>query len=348
MNFSPSSEKDNMATTGKNEPCPCGSGKIYVDCCKLSDIASAGRAVGEAFGDLVIEPLEGGRIDALAEARASADKAVRKHNAAPLEAFSGLSPDQMDQLLRHPFDAPGPVEYHLGLTRFPDAPFLRLFSYLMQGAATSALAATAKGNLPQKFVQAAAPWFFGEEEYARRRRYMTFRTETDFFELHTVRLIAESAGYVKKSNGQFRLTKKGEQAARAGMDGATFFDLFQAATRRYNWAYGDRYPDLPIIQHAVLFSLYLLSKEGSAFRPASFYGRLFLKAFPAALQETQDIVIETREEAFSRCYTLRTFLRFGHFFGFAELDNEQKAYGVDKRSVRKTAFLDDWLRFTLS
>jgi len=338
-----------MATTGKNEPCPCGSGRAYEECCSTGDVLNAnGRMDAQTFSRAVLALLESRKFKSHEEAQAFIDRLTRARNAAPLEDFSGISSEQMYRFLHHPFDSPGLIDYNLEIKQFPDAPFFRLFSYLMRGVANEDLKATAQGNLPQKFVQAAALWFYGEQEYGKLRRYTSFRTETDFFALHTVRLIAELAGFVRKYKKRFRATKTGKRVVEQGMDGPAFFDLFRAATRKFNWAYSDRHPDIPVIQESFLFSLYLLSKHGSAFRSAAFYGELFMKAFPLALQETPEYSFESREETLLGCYALRTLGRFGHFFGFVDVDGEEKERWIEKRSVRKTSFLDEWIRFSIS
>lgn len=335
-----------MVITGENESCPCGSGKSYEDCCLISDILPAGRMDAKEFSKAVLLLLEGRKFKSQEEAQAFIDKLTRARNAAPLEDFSGISPEQMYRFLHRPFDSSGLIDYNLEIKQFPDAPFFRLFSYLMQGVVNEDLKATAQGNLPVKFVQAAALWFYGEQEYGKLRRYMSFRTEADFFALHTVRLIAEMAGFVRKYKKRFRATKTGKRVVEQGMDGPAFFDLFQASTRKYNWAYSDRYPDIPIIQESFLFSLYLLSKHGSAFRPAALYGELFLKTFPVALEETPEYSFESREETLLGGYALRMLGWFGHFFGFVDVDGEDKDLWIENRALKKTAFLDEWIQFS--
>lgn len=336
-----------MATTGKNEPCPCGSGKPYEDCCLLQDVLPVGRMDAKAFSRSVLEILENRKFESHEEAQAFIDKLTNARNSSPLDDFSGISPEQMYRFLNHPFDSPGLIDYNLELKRFPDAPFFRLFSYLMRGVVNEELKATALGNLPQKFVQAAAPWFYDEEEYAKMRRYMTFRTETDFMELHTVRLTAELAGFVRKVKGRFQATKAGRAVVEQGMNGAAFLALFQAYTRKFNWAYNDRYPALPVIQESFLFSLYLLRKQGTALRPASYYADLFLKAFPFTSEEAPEYGFTSREDALLSCYAVRTLGRFGRFFGFVSIEGDDSVRWIEKRSVKKTPFLDEWLRFSV-
>ncbi|NTW58741.1 MAG: SEC-C domain-containing protein [Nitrospirae bacterium] len=336
-----------MATAGKNDPCPCGSGKVYEDCCLIRDVLPAGRMDAKTFSRSVLEILENRKFESHAEAQACIDKLTRERNSSPLEDFSGISPVQMYRFFHYPFDSPGLIDYNLEIKRFPDAAFFKLFSHLMQGVVNEDLKATALGNLPQKFVLAAALHYFGEAEHAKMRRYMSFRTETDVMALHVVRLIAEAAGFIRKYKKRFQATKAGQRIVQQGLDGPAFFALFQAYTRKFNWAYADRYPDIPTIQQSFLFSLYLLSKYGDALRPASFYGDLFVKAFPVALEETPECSYATREDTLRSCYAVRTLGRFGHFFGFVTIDGDDNGLWIEKRAVRKTSFLDAWLRFSI-
>jgi hypothetical protein len=337
-----------MATTGKNEPCPCKSGRTYEDCCLIRDVLPAGRMDAKEFSKAVLAVLENRKFKSQAEAQAFIDKLTQARNVAPLEDFSGASSEQMYHFLHRPFDSPGLITYNLGIKQFPDSPFLRLFFLLMNGVVKEDLKTTTQGNLPVKFVQAAAEQYYGEEEYGKLRRYNSLRTETYFSALHTVRVLAEMSGFVRKNKKQFHATKEGKRVAEHGMDGAAFFALFQAYTRKFNWAYDDRYPDLPMIQESFLFSLYLLSQHGGSPRPASFYGNLFLKAFPVALEETPERAYASREDTLLSCYALRSFARFGHFFGFVDIAGDEKERWVEKKTVKKTPFLDEWIRFTIT
>jgi hypothetical protein len=314
----------------------------------MRDVLPVGRMDAKEFSKAVLALLENKKFSTPAEAQAFIDKLTQARNAAPQEDFSGVSPEQMYHCLHRPFDSPGLIDFNLTITRFPDAPFFRVFTLLMQGVANEDLKATVQGNLPQKFVQAAAEQYYGEEEYGKLRRYISFRTETDFSALHTVRVIAEMSGFVRKYKKRFHATKEGKRVAEQGMDGAAFFSLFQAYTRKFNWAYDDRYPDLPMIQEAFLFSLYLLSQHGDSPRPASFYGNLFLKAFPVALEETPERAYTSREDTLLSCYALRSFARFGRFFGFVDIVGDEKERWVEKKTVKKTPFLDEWIRFTIA
>ncbi len=335
-----------MASTGKNKPCPCGSGKTYEDCCFIEEVLLAGRMDAKTFSQAVLSMMENRKFSSLEEAQAALDRLTEAKNTASLDDFCGLSPEQMYRLLYYPFETPGLVDFNLELKRFPDSPFFRLLSFLINGVAREDLKATALGNLPPAFVREAAQWYYGEHGYRERRRYTSYRTETDFPVFNTVRVVAEMAGLLRKYKKRFHLTKDGKVVAENGMDGKSFIKIFKTYTRKFNWAYNDRCPDLHIVQESFLFTLYLLTKYGGTFRPVSFYEALFLTAFPNEIRDLLEDSFNTREDILKRCFSLRAISRFGHFFGFVEINDPENARWIGKLSVKKTPFLDDWVRFS--
>jgi hypothetical protein len=337
-----------MASSGKNKPCPCGSGETYENCCLIEDALSAARMDEKSFSQAVMSMMEKRKFSSLEEAQSELDRLTRAKNISPLDDFCGLSPEQMYRLLYYPFDTPRLVDFNLELTRFPDSPFFRLLSFLVKGVAREDLKATALGNLPPVFVREAAQWYYGEQDYQQRRKYISYRTETDFSVFNTVRVVAEMAGLVRKYKKRFHLTKDGKVVAENGMDGKSFIKIFKTYTRKFNWAYNDRCPDLHIVQESFLFMFYILTKYGGTFRPVSFYEDLFLTAFPNEIRDLPDDSFDTREDILKRCFSLRAISRFGHFLGFIEINDPENARWIEKLSVKKTAFLDDWVRFSIS
>lgn len=334
-----------MAKSWKNEPCPCGSGHTYGECCYAAD--ATGGQVGPAAELLedFIASLGGAQPASLGELQAELNRFTASRNSDPVDAFCGLSPDQMHRLLHFPFDSHSLVEFNLDVKSFPESPFLRIFSFLLQGAVREGLKATVKGNLPRNFVREAALWYYGEEEYQKHTRYVTFQTETDFFLLHIVRLVAGLTGYIKKRKNRFHATRAGNAVVKNGIDGKVFLDLFKAYTMKLNWGYCDRYPDLHIVQASFLFMLYALTKYGDIFRPISFYEDLFMAAFPLAVREIAESTFWSRDDVVKRCVSFRMLSRFALFFGFVEPKEPRDERWFEKNEVRKTPFLNQWVQF---
>ena len=317
-----------MGTSGRKEACPCGSGRTYQDCCYGDDVADAGGAGG----------IPSGRTrDAWEISDSGASRSMLK-STDELEASNGLSREHIHALLYEPFTSPGLITFNLEQTTFPDAAFFRLFTYLLQGVAAGDLKPTDQGNLPVKFVNDAASWFYGEKEYRERMRIFSFRSEMDFPVFHSVRLAAHLSGFIRKYRGSLRLTKSGSEVLEKGMNGRVFLKIFEDYATRFNWAYNDRYPDLPVVQQTFLFTLYLLMRYGNRLRPASFYEDMFVAAFPEELSNVPQVFLSSKEETLKRSYTLRALRRFAHFFGFIEF--------TEKQELQRTPFLCEWIRLT--
>lgn len=109
----------------------------------------------------------------------------------------------------------------------------------------------------------------------------------------------------------------------------------------------DRYPTYGIIQLGFLYSLIMLSRHGDHFRPETFYGELFLRAFPAVLDEAPPDLYCTPQEDVMRCHGLRTFSRFTLLFGLVEAKSEGRANRLSPLEVKKTPALDDFVRFAV-
>jgi hypothetical protein len=324
-----------MATTGRKETCPCGSGRQYERCCMIADVQGAGR--------IEILPVVSGREPA-PDSRTFRSRMIGSDE---LRKLCGLSREDLYFLLYEPFTTPDLVTFDLELKGLPESQFFRIFRCLITGMGTQDLKATAKGNLPPRFVQETARHYYGEAGYLERKRFMTFRTETDFPVLHTVRQTAQLAGLVRKYRNRFHLTNTGREVLDRGLDGRVFLKLFAAYCTRFNWAYNDGYPDIGIVQQAFLFTLYLLSRYGDRFRPLSFYEDLFIAAFPEEIPEVPGSFGERRDEVLKNCYSLRSISRFAHFFGFADLNGltDPEWSRKERPMIRKTDFLDAWVRF---
>jgi len=113
----------------------------------------------------------------------------------------------MHRFLHFPFDTPHLVTIPSSLDSNQQAPILSLFKLLVDGIGDDGLKATATGNLPRNFCRESAQSYYGEEEYRRISRFGELRTEPEFREMHTTRLVAGLAGLIRKYKGKFILSK---------------------------------------------------------------------------------------------------------------------------------------------
>ncbi|MEX2540602.1 MAG: SEC-C metal-binding domain-containing protein [Trueperaceae bacterium] len=224
------------AKVGRNEPCPCGSGKKYKKCCLQGNDAAPNDATDllDAL-DRIAADREFGSLEELQDVT---DRLVEEQNNAPLEDFQGLSPWQMMRLLHFPFESPEVIDFPEVLAVEPSAPIMVLFNLLAEAAGEDGLKATAKGNLPRAFCREAALIYWGEEKYALKTQYGAINKEADFPDLHAMRLTAECAGLLTRRSGRFRLTGVCKRLLKRSGGAGVYPRLLRAYVRKFNWASG--------------------------------------------------------------------------------------------------------------
>ena len=312
---------------------------------------------GEAFGEgqhgraeAAINELKraiaGQDFGSLEEAQAYLDKITQQRNQGPVGDFQGLSPEHMYRFMHFPFDSPHFVTFADAPETAPAAPAMQLLALLIDAIGEKGVKATGKGNLPRNLVRSIGLAYLGEERYREATRFGEIQRETDALQLHLVRLTAEMAGFIRKYQGKFVVTKKClSLCSKAGL-AALYPPLFRVFATRMNWAYLGLYEELPVIQQTFLFTAYLLQCSGDEWRPDTFYEDAFLTAFPMALDEVQPRDFATPEHIVRSCYRSRAIHRFGVLLGLVETRpiGEERLY---KYEVRKLPLLEEAVRFTL-
>ncbi|MRR06017.1 MAG: hypothetical protein EG828_03595 [Deltaproteobacteria bacterium] len=334
--------------TGRNDPCPCGSELKYKKCCaNKQDTGEQPRVTGQIMDELK-ELLEDQNFVSLDEANAFLRQHMQQRNQAAVDDFHGLTSDQMYRFLNFPFESPNLVSLSSALVRDPQIPILSLFTLLTDAIGDDGLKATATGNLPRSFCRESAKTFLGEEEYQRWSCYGELRSEPEFREMHTTRLVAGLAGLIRKYKGKFILGKEGRKLlAEQGQPGI-YPRLFRSFAREYNWAYDDHLAEIPFIQQSFLFSLYLLTKYGGEWRSSIFYEDNFLRAFPNLLSQVQPLGSYYSPEKVARLgYTTRCLERFARFLGLVEIERSGTDRYSEEFRVRKLPLLDHVVQFHL-
>jgi hypothetical protein len=326
--------------TGRNSPCPCGSGKKYKYCCIEK------RSIGQIILDDIAEACEEQEFSSLEELNAFAKQRMEAQNKRPLTEFCGLSPEQMYHLLYTPFTAPETVRFATDVESTGNSGIMRIFTPLVEAIGEDGLKATAKGNLPLKFCKAMAEQLRQQDNGVRRLRIGGISSEVDLEELHCTRLTVQFAGLIRKYRGKFVMTRKCRDLLALRNNGAVYLELFKAYTTQFNWAYRDGYPEAPIVQHSFLYTLFLLGLFGDTERSQRFYEDKFLAAFPMALDMFPETSYSTTEEDARRCYFLRSLERFAVFFGLAEFSSFSAELFREQCPVRKTTLLDRFVSFS--
>ncbi len=248
-----------IPVTGRNDPCPCGSGKKFKGCCLGKDgLGTSGRGGTGASAELR-QALEGRQFTSLSEVQEFIEHHTQQRNQTPVDEFHGLSPEQMHRMLHFPFASPEVIRFPAILDTNPKAPILTLFSLLTETIGEQGLKPTAKGNLPQKFCREAALAYWGETAYRENTRLGGINREYDFPDLHITRLVAELAGLIRKHKGRFILGRDCRALLAGEGPAAIYPRLFRAYVEQFNWAYRDRRVELRFIRATFLFTLYLLT-----------------------------------------------------------------------------------------
>jgi len=308
------------STVGRNDPCPCGSGRKFKHCCLDKDKGAAPTSQAASVAQALREALEGRQFSSLEEAQAFAMQHAQQQNRRPRDEFHGLSPEQMRQILYRPFESTTLIHFPDKLDTRPTAPILELFSLLTDVIGERGLKPTAKGNLPRNFCREAALAYWGDEAYREHTRYGRINREEDFSDLHVTRLVAGLAGLIRKYKGRFILSRDCRRLLAGDGPVAIYPKLFKSYVQEFNWAYRDGYPELRFIQSAFLFTLYLLTRYGDTWRTQEFYENAFLRAFPVVLNEVPSNPIMSPEDTVCGCYTLRTLVHFVGFLGLAAVE----------------------------
>lgn len=335
-----------MGGVGRNEPCPCGSGRKFKKCCGAADASHEGNPASEVMDD-VREAIGDRVFGSIDEVNLFLNRFMSEKNHAPMGDFEGWSPHRMGRALHAPFDSPDLVDFPDVESGPPFPPVVALFGLLADGLRESDVKATATGNLPRNLCRKIAGAFLGDEGYRGRTRYGGINSETDFEELNTVRLTAELAGFVAKRKGRFHLTKACESILDTRGPMGLFQPLLRVYATRFEWAYRDRWPMIEIVQRSFLFTLYQLTCHGDEWRRDTYYEDAFFRAFPQAMKEwpLRPNPYLSPEDALRSCYTARALDRFAGFFGLAEVEPATPEPLCFDRRIRKTPLLGKAVMF---
>ncbi|MCP5346603.1 MAG: SEC-C metal-binding domain-containing protein [Gammaproteobacteria bacterium] len=332
---------------GRNDPCPCGSGKKFKHCCLDKENGKVSGPGTASISESLRKALESRQFNSLEEAQAFLDRITQQQNRRQLDEFHGLSPEQMHRILNFPFASQGLVRFPDVLDATPAARILTLFQQLTDAIGEQGLKPTAKGNLPRNFCREAALVYWREQRYQDNTRYGGINREEDFDDLHVTRLVAELAGLIRKYKGRFILSRDCRRLLSDDGLAAIYPRLFRAYVEQFNWAYRDGYPELRFMQSAFLFTLYLLVRHGDDWRPQVFYEDAFLGAFPRLLDEVPPSQVIPPDETVRNCYTWRSLVHFAGFLGLATVEPVSDQLLCHEYRVKSLPLLGQVVQFQL-
>jgi len=346
---------NSTSAPGRNDPCPCGSGRKYKRCCLHADRGSApptpqGEPVPDAIADIfagIHEALEGRVFESEAEMKGVMNTLMDQQQSRPIDDFLGLRSDDVHALLYTPFDAPDLIDVVTVLDHEPQAPAMALLDAVTEAIGEKGLLATQTGNLPRALCRELFEAdLIPEAIDPYRRMRVPIRSENDFRELGSVRHTAEFAGLIELRGRRFMRTERWARAQRLAGSRAVYPILLRTRAVEFNWACEDGHEELFIVQQAWPFLIFLLQRLVVGRTSSGVIEEAFARAFPATLDELSYLPRNQRSGALGRAVTLRGVLRFAALFGLIEATRAKPDDPLDDTYwLTPTPLLHDAVRF---
>ncbi|MDB2387381.1 SEC-C domain-containing protein [Shewanella sp.] len=300
---------------GRNEPCPCGSGKKYKRCCMSSTAKQHASMLDDIEQIAAMNPNL-----SIEELNIVAEQKMKALNDRPHPDFCGLSPTQMSNWLYAPFS-----EWKGGLIHTPDnlktSPVMRYLALILDEATQNdgSFKATSKGNLPTKIVKQASELLpeFAVSELERHISISEYAgsNEDKFNALHYSRVLAKIAGIIYHRSGRYHVKKAAQKQYLAHGIQAFFIPMLEAATSQYNWGYLDRWEHDVDLRAIWLFMLWRLQNHGNTQQLIE----EVITAFPDLLLKCPEDEYRSSSRLLSIMIESRFIKRFLEFWGFVSV-----------------------------
>ncbi len=317
-----------MGKIGRNQPCPCGSGKKYKFCCGKenniiqfpgTDIDPPPQTLGDPAGSLSHELLNAfsskAPSDIVMDLEEFPGGFARLQDESPGDDFLGLGPSQMHKILNEAFEDNGAIVRFAPKVEWQDVdsiPFLEQALYFLTALGEQQpLPATKKGNLPRRFVQQVY------ENTVKKHLLFEYgypNKEDDIRQIPRLRFVLTYAGLIKKYKNAFSLTGSASKMLRAKDWAGIYRSIFKGNSFKYSWACEDAYPDLWIVQHSLIFNLYILKQQAENYVPGKTLGQTYALAFPAAVYEAAESSTDPAGQV-ADCFVTRFLNRYAEPMG---------------------------------
>ncbi len=301
---------------GRNDPCPCGSGKKYKRCCM--DVRSKQHA--EIFDDIAQTAAMNPNLS-IDELNLVAQQKTAERNNRPNADFCGLTPTQMVNWLYAPFSELGWVNISTS-EDLSTSPVMRYLSLILDNAMMQegSIKATVKGNLPAKLVKQASELLpaFAVAQFETEPSISEFTgsNEDKFNALHYTRVLAELSGLLYLKGGRFHVKKAAQKQYQKQGIQAFFKPMLEAAISKYNWGYLDSFEQDADLRTFWLFMLWRLQSHASV----DLLIDEVITAFPNVLLEFTLDDYYSPKQRLGILIESRFIERFLQFWGFTIID----------------------------
>lgn len=199
-----------------------------------------------------------------------------RHNSTPRSDFNGLSPEDMHNVMYHPFTDQCVVSLNkLCKEQYDKIPLVRQALFLMNALSDKELKLTKLGWLPLKIV--AEAYALGQPEWIIEELNPKRINEYDANSVWMARIILDLLGWIKTRKGMLSLTIKGKKAL-SDIDSAANeilrFSLTGVGLHTFDGNEDDRIGNL-----GMAYSVWLLNKFGSTWHSGEFYQEHYQKVF---------------------------------------------------------------------
>lgn len=325
---------------GRNEPCPCGSGKKYKRCCMNNISKQHASMLDDIEQVAVMNPNL-----SLEELNIAAEQKIKAANERPHPDFCGLSPTQMSNWLYAPYKELEGVTIHTP-DNLKTSPVMRYLDLVLDKAMQNdgSFKTTSKGNLPTRIVKQASELLpeFAVSEYERHISISEYAgsNEDKFNALHYSRVMADIAGIIYRRSGRYHVKKTAQKQYLAHGIQAFFIPMLEAATSQYNWGYLDGWEHDIDLRTFWLFMLWRLQSHGNTEQLIE----EVITAFPDLLLRCPEDGYSSPSQLLDTMIESRFIKRFLEFWGFVtvvpmrHIDDFRKPNKVEVQALMKQAF----------
>jgi len=333
-----------VSKVGRNDPCPCGSGKKYKKCC--ADISSPQQPMGNLASEAnqkLVQAMAGQQFQSEEDMQIFLNHKVQQLNEAPQAELGGFSPTQVHTLIYAPSAEQTMIKWHaskdeLASGKYDTAAIIIIFNAFKSFALESKIKATAAGYLPTalvKYVQSQLQDHINHNSFLSLER--TYKKEDDFRELHKAKIIFELAGLLRRQKGYFLLTKKALQIN----DHDLFQLLFITYAEKFNWGYEDGYPEASFLQQTIWYSLVKLQRLAGHEVCCVKFSEELISVFADIADEFEDDPYRSRLSSAATAYHIRMLERFWLFFGLIEIRGK-----YNERTMKSTSLVHKLWKFS--
>jgi hypothetical protein len=317
--------------TGRNDPCPCGSGKKYKHCC-------LGKPLLNKDLDLDLDlDLEFGSSPIFIEG-AYDDRYIDGYD---IDGYMGLLPEQMQRLMHEKMNDLADIvtiNKKLDSSDIADVPIIRYLDFLLflYSRNQNALPLTSKGCYRHTIVDT-----FNRELFPYNKSLLKLGSEDYSLALRQVHSLLRRFSFVDENASSSRLNERGLELLAQKNYQKFYLDFLNYALYEADWV-----DNLPIarlrldhfrfFQKTAIFSFLLLKNKAVSFTDYETLYDAFVRAFPDfdPDKNSDDSLI-----ILPALYKVLFLINFSHVYGLVEYDIEEEMLDVVEDALFKTTKL---------